>query len=67
MKNKFTLYIDQYGNKEYATTIKELRENCGGGKVDKMYIDKLDGKSYHVGYIVGDRWFTAYQPVEIPA
>ena len=67
MKNKFTLYINQYGNKIGATTVKSLREQAGGGRVSKMYIDKKDGKSYHVGYVVGKQWFTAYKPVEIPA
>lgn len=69
MKGKWTLYIDQYGNKIGASTLKELikkvRERIGGGRVYKMYVDKKDGSVCHVGYVIGDHWFNAYQPVEI--
>lgn len=64
MNGKFTLYIDQYGNKFTARTLAELREQIPG-KVEKMYKDKVDGKTVHCGYIVGQHWLTAYQPVEI--
>ncbi len=65
------LFIDQYGQREWARTVKELRAKCGGGKVSKMYVDKIAGpnagKSVHCGYIVGARWFTRYAPVEFLA
>ena len=64
MNEQWTLYIDQYGNRLWARTIKELRDLCGGGRVFKIYVDKTDGKTVHCGYGVGHRWFTAFSPVE---
>lgn len=66
MQNKPTLYLDQYGNRFWAKTIKELRNQIGmgGSRVSKMYRDKKDGRIVHVGYVVGSHWLTAYQPVE---
>lgn len=59
------LFIDQYGNKEYAFTIKELRSKVGmgGSKVSKMYISTKDGKTKHVGYVIGQHWFSMYAPI----
>lgn len=65
MNGQFTLYLDQYGNRYVAATVKELRAKIGGGRVAKMYRDKKDGRVVHVGYIIGPHWLTAYQPVEI--
>lgn len=61
-----TLYIDQYGTQFYAATIKELRSKIGmgGSRVSKMYVDKKDGTTVHIGYVVGKHWLTAYQRVE---
>lgn len=67
MNGEWLIYIDQYGNKWGARTVKELREKIGGGKVERMYQDKLNGDTVHVGYIVGEHWCTAYRPVELPA
>lgn len=64
MNGKFTLYLDQYGNKFAAHTVNELRAKVGGGRVGKMYRDKTDGRTVHVGYVVGAHWCTAYQPIE---
>jgi hypothetical protein len=66
MNGKPTLYIDQYGSKYWAKTVRELRSEVGmgGSKVYKMYADKKDGKSVHIGYVVGAHWLTAYQRVE---
>lgn len=66
MKGKLTLYLDQYGNKWFARTIKELREKIGGGRVSKMYRDTKEGTK-HVGYVVGPHWCEAFQPVRLPA
>jgi hypothetical protein len=69
MKNKRTLYLDQYGNRFWAKTVKELRNQIGmgGSRVSKMYQDRKDGSVVHVGYVVGPHWLTAYQPMERPA
>ncbi len=66
MKGKPTLYIDQWGSRWWAKTVKELRSQIGmgGGRVSKMYVDKKDGRSAHIGYVVGQHWLTAYQRVE---
>lgn len=66
MNGKPTLYIDQWRGHYWAKTVKELREQIGmgGGRVSKMYVDKKDGRSVHIGYCVGQHWLTAYQPVE---
>lgn len=62
MNGKPILYVDQYGSKIMAYTLRELRERCGGGRVFKIYQEGEDGKSLHVGYGVGQRWFSAYIP-----
>ncbi len=63
MRGKQTMYIDQYGNRFYAKTLKELREKLGGGKISKMYVDGKDGKTYHIGYVVGKHWLNAFTPL----
>ena len=69
MNGKRYLYLDQYGQRFYASTVKELREQIGmgGSKVSKMYNDTKDGRTIHVGYVVGSHWLTMYAPVELPA
>lgn len=57
------LYIDQYGSKYYASTVKELKEQVGAGRVSIMYVDGKDGKTYNVGYVIGQTWLTAYTPL----
>ncbi len=63
MHGKMTMYIDQYGNRFHARTLHELREKVGGGKISKMYVDGKDGKTYHVGYVVGKHWLNAFIPL----
>lgn len=59
------LFVDQYGNKIYAHTVKELRSKVGmgGSKVSRMFISTIDGKDKHIGYVVGKQWFTMYAPI----
>lgn len=66
MNGKPTLFLDQWGNRWWAKTVKELRSQIGmgGSRVSKMYVDKKDGRSVHIGYVVGQHWLTAYQRVE---
>lgn len=66
MKGKLTLYRDQYGQTFTAKTVRELRSKLRG-RVSKMYVDKKDGGTVCVGYVIGQHWLTAFQPVEIPA
>lgn len=66
MRGKLMLYMDQYNRHIAATSVKELRQSAGGGRVARMYRDGKDGKSYHVGYVVGPYWFTAFVPMRTP-
>jgi hypothetical protein len=64
------LYIDQYGNRFYASTVQELREQIkdGGSRVSKMYVDShTPGKTYHVGYVIGGHWLNGYIQMRNPA
>ena len=63
MNGQMTLYLDQRGNPFWAKTLKELREQVKGA-VNKMYVDKKDGSTKHVGYVIGDHWLTAHIPYE---
>lgn len=58
------LYIDQYGNKYIASTIKELKEKVGGTKATPMYQDKLDGRTVKTGVIINGQWLQAFIPYE---
>ena len=59
------LFIDQYGNKFFAHTVKDLRKQIGmgGSKVEKMYCDRKDGSVIHTGYVIGGHWLSMYAPV----
>jgi hypothetical protein len=67
MKPVRKLYLDQYGMRYYATTVKELRGQIAMGKsrVGKMYLDKKDGTTVHCGYVIAGHWLTAYVPYEV--
>lgn len=60
-KKELKLYVDQYNHIVMAATIAELREKAGGGRVSKMYVDGKGGKTYHTGYVVGQRWFSMFR------
>jgi hypothetical protein len=66
MNGKFTVYLDQYGNRFYASTLRELRQQVPG-RVSPMYCDKKDGRTVRTGYVIGQHWLTAFQPVEVAA
>lgn len=66
MKNKLTLWRDQYGNTFTSRTIAELRNKIPG-RCSLMYQDKKDGSTVITGRVIGQHWLTAFQPVEIPA
>lgn len=65
LKGKCTLLVDQYGYNIYASTLKEVHEQVRG-HISKMYREDKDGKTYHIGYVVGEHWFRAFKPVNIP-
>ena len=64
MRKPIRLFIDQYGERIFAPTLRVLREEVGGGKISKMYRDTKSSGTLHVGYVVGRRWFTEYVAVE---
>lgn len=64
LRGKRTLFIDQYGNRFWASTLSELKAQLSG-RVEKMYTDKVDGSTYHTGYVIGQHWLTAYRPAEL--
>ena len=53
------LYLDQHGNHFHAATRKALCEQVPG-RCSIMYIDKRDGRTVRVGYVIGDHWLTEY-------
>lgn len=55
--------IDQYGETYHGLTHprKELMERLCCQHANKMYIDKRDGTSKHIGYVVAGRWITLYE------
>lgn len=57
------LGVNQLGQKYtmYKHPRKELLETLGATKAEKMYVDKKDGSSVHVGYVIGDEWITVYE------
>lgn len=65
MKPKM-LYIDQWGNRFWAATIKALCREVGRSKARRMYVEGKDGKTYHTGYVVGKHWLSAYTPMRNP-
>ena len=43
---------------------KELLEELGRKHADKIYVDRKDGRTMHVGYVVASRWWRLYAPIE---
>ena len=60
------LYVDQYGQRFYASTLKELRGQIGmgGSRVSIMYYDRQDGKAIRCGYVIGGHWLQKYVAVQ---
>ena len=55
--------IDQYGNTFHGLEHprKDLMERLCNKHCSKMYIDKKDGSSKHIGYVIGGHWLTIYK------
>lgn len=76
MKHTMYIGIDQYDVKHYLPDLKHetLREVIGytsGCRINKMYIDKKDGSTVQIGFVIGQgqgqpcRWVTIYKRMEI--
>jgi len=55
--------VDQYGNTfhDLAHPRKDLMDRLGISHAEKMYVDTQDGKTLHVGYVIGQHWITVYE------
>ena len=63
-----TLFMDQYGCTYRASSLKELKAEVnpyGNPHASKQYIDRKDGRTVWNGYVVGDRWCTAFKWAEV--
>ena len=61
-KKQTVLYLSQYGDKFYATTLKELREQVRG-RCSIMCNETEYGEVYRAGYVIGELWLMAYVPL----
>jgi len=60
------LFVDQYGNKFYAKNPKHLKEQYGiKGKIERIFNDGVDGKTYWTGYKIGQHWFDLFTPLRV--
>lgn len=56
--------IDQHGETFHGLgphPRKALLARVGRKSARKMYCDKISGGSVHVGWIIGQHWFTVYE------
>lgn len=55
--------IDQYGQTFHGLKHprKELCELLGSTHAEKIYADKKDGSTVHIGYIIAGHWLTLYK------
>ena len=60
--------IDQYGHIEYGLKHprKDLLKRVGRTRANKMYVDTTQGKTLHVGYVIGPHWFRLYKEFACP-
>lgn len=65
MKSATFMAIDQYGKTYHGlkNPRKDLLDLFGRKHADKMYCDGKDGKSYHIGYIIGGFWLSVYEVI----
>lgn len=60
-----TLFIDQYGQRIVATSLKELKQKVYyRGGAAKQYVNTAKGPLW-TGYVLGARWFTAFHRAEV--
>jgi len=67
-----TMGIDQYGEVYRNLGLhprKALLERLGRRHADKMYVDRADGSTRHIGYVVARLWIRLLkvEPWEKPA
>ena len=54
--------IDQFGQTFHGLEYprRDLMRCFDRQRASKMYVDKLDGSTVHIGYIVAGHWVTVY-------
>jgi hypothetical protein len=60
---KDSMAIDQYGQTFHGLgphPRKALLERLSRKHAAKMYVEKKDGSSVHIGWIIGGLWLTVY-------
>lgn len=63
-EQKQYMAIDQYGQTFHDLgpyPRKALLEALNRKHASKMYVDKVDGSSVHIGYVIGGHWLTVYE------
>ena len=61
---KTYMAVDQYGHTEHdlgPRPRKELLNRLCRKSARQMYVDKKDGRSVHIGWIIAGRWFTVFE------
>jgi hypothetical protein len=55
--------IDQYGRTFHNLKHprKDLMDRLCNQHCSKMFVEKKDGSSKHVGYVIGGHWLTVYK------
>jgi AraC-like DNA-binding protein len=64
---KFYMAIDQYGETLHGLEYprKDIAQRLGYSpkSLHKTYVDSNEGKTYHCGYAVGNRWFKVFEVI----
>lgn len=63
MADSETMAVDQYGQTYHGLgphPRKALLERLGRKHAAKMYVDKKDGSTAHIGWIISGLWLTVY-------
>ena len=59
---KAYMAVDQDGNTHHALKhpCRDLLARLNARTADRMFV-KRGGRTYHIGYVIGDRWLTLYE------
>jgi hypothetical protein len=55
--------VNQYGRVIHVVHPRKDLESILGGKAHKIYVDGKDGKTYHIGYVIRNEWYSLYTDV----
>lgn len=59
--------VDQYGRTEHGLIHprRDLMQRVGVQHAEKIYVDNKVKGRLHVGYVIGQRWFTLYHVARV--